>query len=97
MYVGTASGITRRRSSTSRPGKRYMVMIHAVPAPTTRVIAATPSMTISVVDSALGRIVRTRCGHVSKPEESASTMMAATGSATSATMRATAIVQPGET
>jgi hypothetical protein len=47
--------------------------------------------------SAFGRIVRARCGQVSKPDESASTPMAATGNATSATIMATAIVQPGET
>jgi hypothetical protein len=64
-YAGTARGRTRAHSSTKHPGKRYVTISQASPAPTSSVPAPTPATSASVLPISSESCVRQRCDQIS--------------------------------
>ena len=93
MYVGIASGSTNSRSTTARPGKRYMVTSQAADVPTISARAPAPTSSHAVLASAFGNTVANRCAQMLSPGPKARISSATMGRAKIAANRSAASVQ----
>ena len=93
MYVGIASGSTNSRSTTARPGKRYMVTSQAAAVPTISARAPAPTSSNAVLASAFGSTVANRCAQMLSPGPKARITSDRIGSAKIAANSSAASVQ----